>query len=82
MIWLDDFTWDLWQVRWLPGEDIVISLEEVDERAFLFVGECCLDTNMAGCVDGVNWDLLRVFGGLESAGATFGSIQGALGATF
>lgn len=57
----------------------MISLEEVDERAFLFVGERCLDMNVVGCVGGVNWYLLRVFGGLESAGATFGSIQGTLG---
>jgi hypothetical protein len=25
-----------WHVRWLPREDVAVSLEEVDERVFLF----------------------------------------------
>lgn len=82
LIRLGDFAWDLRQVRELPSEDIAISLEEVDERVFLFVGEPCPVTNVVGCVGVVNWDLLCVFGGLESAGAAFGSIQGTLGAAF
>jgi hypothetical protein len=28
--------WRPWHVRWFPSEDVSVSLEEADERVFLF----------------------------------------------
>ena len=33
---LSDFPWDAWHIRGFPCEDVSVSLEEADERAFLF----------------------------------------------
>jgi hypothetical protein len=52
----------------------MFSLEEIDKRAFLFVGERCSDANTFGCIDDINRDFLRVLDGLEGAGASLGSI--------
>jgi hypothetical protein len=52
----------------------VVSVDEFDELTFLFVGECYLGTHALRCIGGIDWDLLRVFGGLEIAGAGLVSI--------
>jgi hypothetical protein len=33
---LDQLPGHSWHVRWLPREDVAVSLEEADERVFLF----------------------------------------------
>jgi hypothetical protein len=69
------FPRDSRHVHGLPGEDVMIGPEEVNEGAFLFVGECCLDSNMLGRVDVVDLDILRVFDGFECAENGLGSIR-------
>jgi hypothetical protein len=83
--WLDiqgvfnKFPRDSRHVCGLPGEDVAISLEEVDKGVFLFVGECCPDSNMLGRVGVVDLDVLRVFGGFECAGTGLGRVWFGLG---
>ena len=36
---LGDFPRDAWHVRGFPREDVYVSAEEADERAFLFRGK-------------------------------------------
>jgi hypothetical protein len=52
----------------------VVSLEEVDEHASLFVGEHCPDANALRCVDNIDRDLLCVLGRLEGVVASLESI--------
>jgi hypothetical protein len=79
---LGDFPWDPWHVHRLPGEDVIVILEEVNERALLFVGECCPDANVLGCVENIDRDLLRVLDRLEGVRASLGSVWAPCGATF
>lgn len=79
---LSDFPWDPWHVHKLLGEDIVVSLEEVDEHAFLFVGEHYPDANALRCVGDIDRDLLCVLGRLEGAIASLGSIWAPWGQPF
>lgn len=48
---LGDFCWDPQHLRGLPDKDIIVGLEEVDDRAFLFVGEHYPNANVLGCVN-------------------------------
>ena len=36
---LSDFPRDAWHIRGFPLEDVSVSVEEADERAFLFIGK-------------------------------------------
>lgn len=56
----------------------MVSVDEFNERTFLFVGECCPGTHALRCIGGIDWDLLSVFGGLEIARAGLVSIWGTL----
>jgi hypothetical protein len=71
---LGDFPWDPWHVHGLLGEDVTVSLEEIDERAFLFVGERRPDVNALGCVGSTDWEILCVLGKLEGARYSLGSV--------
>ena len=37
---LGDLPWNAWHIRGFPCKDVFVVAEEVDERAFLFGGEC------------------------------------------
>ena len=56
----------------------MVSVDEFNERTFLFVGECCPGTHALRCISGIDCDLLSVFGGLEIARAGLMSIWGTL----
>ena len=70
---LSDFPQDAWHVRRLPRKVISIGVEEVDERAFLFIKEHGADAHrlFLGPV-GVNADFLDIL-------RRFEGIRGALG---
>jgi hypothetical protein len=79
---LGDFYWDPQHVNGFPGKDVTVVLEEVDDRAFLFVGEHYPNANTLGCVNVIDQDILHVLGGLEGVGASLGSVLGAPGDSF
>jgi hypothetical protein len=43
-------------IRGLTSENVAISPKEIDKGAFLFVGECCPNSNVLGGVSVVDWD--------------------------
>ena len=52
---LRDFTWNARHVRGLPHNDILVDMEKVDKRSFLFGGEHCADPyGFVGGVFGVD----------------------------
>ena len=51
---LGDIPWYAWHVKWLPCEDIVISVQEVNELAFLFGRELGPDPHHLDWVGGVD----------------------------
>ena len=42
---LGDLPQDAWHIRGFPHKDVFVIVEEVDERAFLFGGECGPDVD-------------------------------------
>ena len=62
---LGDLPWYAWHVRRFPCEDIAISVQEVDELAFLFGRELGLDPHHLGWVDGVESHRLSLLGWVE-----------------
>jgi hypothetical protein len=52
----------------------VVSLEEVNERAFLSIGECYHNANKLGRIGNIDLDIIRVLDGLESVGASLWSV--------
>ena len=54
---------DAWHIRGFPRKDIFVIAEEVDERAFLFGGECSTNAYPLSLrVSGVYEDLLGALG--------------------
>jgi hypothetical protein len=50
-----------WHVRWLPREDVSVSLEEADERVFLFGVETHADHGSLAAVTGPKVDGLHLY---------------------
>ena len=62
---LDHLSWDSRHVGRFPSEDILVCLEEGDERAFLFVIEACPDQGRLGRIRRVERDLLDILVGTD-----------------
>jgi hypothetical protein len=73
-----DLPRDSWHVRRLPSENIVVGLEEIDKGVFLFVEECCPNSNVFGGVGVINWDVLCVLGRFECIRSILGSVWSSL----
>ena len=59
---LGDLPRDAWHIRGFPRKDVFVITEEVDERAFLFRGECGSDADFFALrATGVHEDLLGPF---------------------
>ena len=63
---LNDFSWNAWHVRGSARKDVSISVEEVDERTFLFGGKRDAGAHhFALGATGVYEDLLGALHGLK-----------------
>jgi hypothetical protein len=66
-----NFSWYAHHIRGLPRKDIFIGAEEVDERAFLFRGECGADLHLLVLrVVGVDEDLFDALRGFKGSGGS------------
>src|SRR5437016_7551203 len=62
---LDHLPSDTRHVRRFPSKNIMVCLEEGDERAFLFVIEPCPDQSHPGRIDRVEHDFLDILVGVD-----------------
>ena len=62
---LDHLPWNPRHVRRFPSEDVLVCLEEGDERAFLFVVEACPDQSRLGRIGRVEHDFLEFLIGTD-----------------
>src|SRR5438105_5921249 len=62
---LDHLPWDTRHVGRFPSKNILVRLEEGDERAFLFITEPCPDQSRLGRIDRVEHNLLDVLVGAD-----------------
>lgn len=79
---LGDFPWDPWHVRRSPCDDVSVGLEEVNDRAFLFIRQRCPDASPLGQVRGVDRYLLHLLGKLEGVSASLGALRVSWGMSF
>src|SRR5438105_6659802 len=68
---LNHLPWNPRHVRRFPSEDILVCLEEDDERAFLFVIEPCPDQSRLGRIGRVERNLLDILVGTDPRLACF-----------
>src|SRR6266498_3177409 len=64
---LDHLPWNPRHVGRFPSEDVLVCLEEGDERAFLFVVEACPDQSHLGWVGHVERDFLDILIGADQS---------------
>ena len=70
---LGDFSQNAWHVQGSPRKDVSVSVEEVDERAFLFGGKCGANAHhFALGANGVYEDLLGALHSLERPSSLLG----------
>src|SRR6266508_6050007 len=62
---LDHLSWHTRHVGRFPSKNILVCLEEGDERAFLFVIEPCPDQSCLGQIGRVEHDFLDVLVGVD-----------------
>jgi len=62
---LSEFPRDTWHVRRFPCKDVSILTDELDERAFLFVRQACLDGELLRRVTRDKVDFLSVLSRLK-----------------
>ena len=68
---LDQLPWNPRHVGRFPSEDVLVCLEEGDERAFLFIVETCPDHSRLGWIGRVERDLLDILFGADPSFGCF-----------